>query len=159
MKHTTFLSIGAIFLAVIFLSGCTTFESEAKSNARIQQNIAEVNAAKNAKLELIRQNIEKEKAERKIKEEAAEKAAVDARERYIKSNPLLSADIKDAIRKGEVMRGMSQDDVIVSFGEPQRKNVSVGEWGKKEQWVYYDSRIYLYFQNGTLRSWQESKRN
>jgi hypothetical protein len=52
-----------------------------------------------------------------------------------------------------VQLGMSQHDVRLSWGEPQRINRSVGRWGVHDQWVY--GQQYLYFENGKLRSWQE----
>ena len=36
------------------------------------------------------------------------------------------------------------------------KNVSVGEWGVREQWVYEigGKKMYLYYENGKLTSFQ-----
>lgn len=40
--------------------------------------------------------------------------------------------------------------------KPDRVNVSVGSWGRHEQWVY-SNLIYLYFENGKLGSWQMTR--
>jgi hypothetical protein len=48
--------------------------------------------------------------------------------------------------------GMTKDMAILSWGNPETINRSVGSWGVHEQWVYGDA--YLYFENGVLTSWQ-----
>lgn len=50
--------------------------------------------------------------------------------------------------------GMSQCAALAGFGMPNANNESVGAWGRDEQWVYRDRRIYLYFRNGKLTSFQ-----
>jgi hypothetical protein len=47
---------------------------------------------------------------------------------------------------------MTNEQVKLSWGEPDRINRSVGSWGVSEQWVYQDR--YLYFKNGILTSYQ-----
>ena len=51
--------------------------------------------------------------------------------------------------------GMTSKMALVSLGEPRSINKSVGKWGIHEQWVYYAT--YLYFENGILTSYQNSK--
>lgn len=90
----------------------------------------------------------------KLQERADKKAA--EREKYIASKPSLDSEFQDAIRGGRVRIGMSTEDVAASWGEPRRKNMSGGAYGKHEQWVYLGNK-YLYFENGKLTSWQYSK--
>lgn len=49
--------------------------------------------------------------------------------------------------------GMNKEMAIISLGEPNSINRTVGVWGIHEQWVY--DNIYLYFENGKLKSYQD----
>lgn len=51
--------------------------------------------------------------------------------------------------------GMDQCAAMAAFGRPNANNRSVGRWGEHEQWVYRDRRLYLYFENGKLTSYQQ----
>ena len=51
--------------------------------------------------------------------------------------------------------GMIPEIVRLSIGRPDDINKSTGSYGVHEQWVYEDKDMYLYFENGTLTSWQE----
>jgi len=48
--------------------------------------------------------------------------------------------------------GMTKEMATISLGRPSDINRTVGSWGVHEQWIY--SNIYLYFENGTLTSYQ-----
>lgn len=65
-----------------------------------------------------------------------------------------SARIVQSIRDREVLVGMDEVHAILSWGEPDVKNRTVGSWGVHEQWVY--GRQYLYFKNGKLTGFQTS---
>jgi hypothetical protein len=52
--------------------------------------------------------------------------------------------------------GMTADQAISSWGKPQKRNKTVVQSGTHEQWVY-PSDQYLYFENGTLTSLQQSQ--
>lgn len=58
------------------------------------------------------------------------------------------------IADGRVARGMTKEMAREAWGEPDDINVSVGSWGRHEQWVYDRWDSYLYFENGKLTSWQ-----
>jgi len=66
--------------------------------------------------------------------------------------------IKEAVAKRQLIIGMNQVEVHASIGLPHDKNKTVGAWGVHEQWIYltdgYD-RMYLYFEDGILSSWQD----
>lgn len=49
---------------------------------------------------------------------------------------------------------MSKEDVRKILGEPSSVNKTVTEFGATEQWVYPEL-IYLYFDDGVLKGWQE----
>jgi len=62
------------------------------------------------------------------------------------------------ILNGTVRIGMTEEQVIYSWGRPDDINRSVGSWGVDEQWIYRRGDIksqYLYFENGKLTSWQD----
>lgn len=61
--------------------------------------------------------------------------------------------------KGNVKIGMSKDDVIWSWGKPTKINDSYVAGHVNEQWVYDRGNFrsqYLYFEDGLLKSWQNS---
>ena len=64
-----------------------------------------------------------------------------------------------AIARQRVILGMSADEVVRSWGRPQRVNRTVTGSNTTEQWVYRESRDaqYLYLENGVLRSAQTSE--
>jgi hypothetical protein len=49
--------------------------------------------------------------------------------------------------------GMNKEMAIISLGEPNNINRTVGVWGVHEQWVY--KNFNLYFENGKLTSYQD----
>jgi hypothetical protein len=51
--------------------------------------------------------------------------------------------------------GMSDADAQTSLGRPDHINRTVNSNGKREQWVYENKNLYLYFDNGKLTSYQE----
>ena len=86
---------------------------------------------------------EKIKAEQQAKQERLKKLTAKYGKYYAK----LIAD-------GRVARGMTREMAREAWGEPDDINVSVGSWGRHEQWVYDRWDSYLYFENGKLTSWQ-----
>jgi hypothetical protein len=63
------------------------------------------------------------------------------------------AAIEQAVLKRQVQIGMEQ--ARMAWGRPEKINRRVGSWGTHEQWVY--GSTYLYFENGILRSFQDSR--
>lgn len=55
--------------------------------------------------------------------------------------------------------GMTDKEVLKLTGRPLNINRSVGSWGVREQWVIEMppsfKKLYLYFKNGILTSWQQ----
>ncbi|SCW84542.1 MORN repeat-containing protein [Paenibacillus tianmuensis] len=78
------------------------------------------------------------------------------------ADPLAEFDwpesVKAVIRQQKVRIGMTQDQVLMSWGKPDDVNTTTSSFGTFEQWVYRGSSIgtgnYLYFTNGVLSSSQ-----
>ena len=89
----------------------------------------------------------------------AQKNLPQTRQDYVNAHQELDASIKARILEGNVTLGMTQEQVIASWGKPHDINRSAGEWGVHEQWVYGRNAkgniTYLYFENGRLTSWQD----
>lgn len=54
----------------------------------------------------------------------------------------------------KIWMGMSDDQLVKSWGRPSDINRTVGSWGSHEQWVYGNFGPYVYVENGTVTSWQ-----
>lgn len=93
------------------------------------------------------------KVQRAYQEEQKAKQAV--RDSYVKTHPDLPEKIKSAVLKGELVLGMKAADAKASWGAPEKINRTVGAFGTNEQWIFGDT--YVYFDNDTLTSWQESR--
>lgn len=74
---------------------------------------------------------------------------------FSKTNPAKgwSKKILSAVRNGDILLGMTKDQVRASVGIPEQINRNGGRWGINEQWVY--KGFYVYFDNGKVTSWQD----
>jgi hypothetical protein len=59
------------------------------------------------------------------------------------------------ISRQEVTRGMSQQEIYMSWGQPDKVVGSPGASGFLEEWIYFDRRIHLFLHNGFLTNWQQ----
>lgn len=75
--------------------------------------------------------------------------------RYIEEHPELEERIKTAIRFGDLIIGMTEEQAILVWGRPIRTNRTVTRGGVREQWVYGSSGPFVYFENGRLTAWQD----
>lgn len=64
-----------------------------------------------------------------------------------------SKEIQNMIKERKITIGMNTEQAILSWGEPDDINRTVGAWGEHGQWIYGSK--YLYFENGKLTSWQD----
>lgn len=69
-----------------------------------------------------------------------------------KMNNKISEDEKKQQQYGELRLGIDEKTCEIICGSPLKKNISEGDWGKHEQWVYADK--YVYFKNGKVSSIQ-----
>ncbi len=100
---------------------------------------------------------EKEEAERR-RLENEQNSAFQKQKEQVYRQKILNQYGKETGQKlldGYFWIGMTSKMALVSLGEPRSINKSVGKWGIHEQWVYYAT--YLYFENGILTSYQNSK--
>nr|DAV52396.1 MAG TPA: hypothetical protein [Caudoviricetes sp.] len=69
----------------------------------------------------------------------------------------IKIDENEKIREqyGELRLGIDERTCEMICGSPLKKNISEGEWGKHEQWVYSDK--YIYLENGKVTSIQYEK--
>lgn len=75
---------------------------------------------------------------------------------FYKDNPIDESwdkDIIDLIKAQKIIIGMTKEQILLSWGEPETKNRTVGSWGVHEQWIYGNK--YLYFENDKLTSFQD----
>ncbi|MFQ5950235.1 MAG: hypothetical protein ACE5J1_06070 [Nitrospiria bacterium] len=76
-------------------------------------------------------------------------------EAYLEAHPGLDERIKEAIREGRLLKGMSKDEVEASLGKPEEINKALRRSGFQERWDYYSKRQVLFFIDDTLRAWKE----
>lgn len=99
------------------------------------------------------------------------------REGIFFSHPEWPENVKQDVLRGEIKMGMTQEMVIVAWGNPYDINTTTGTWGTHEQWIYgytesqfyntyryggrwvdsvdtFKTTAYLYFEDRILTSWQ-----
>ncbi len=72
------------------------------------------------------------------------------RQAYLYNHPDAKYYVRIAIMYGEILIGMTQEQVTASWGRPQRVKRHVYSFGIYEQWIY--NSWYLNFKNGILTS-------
>ncbi|NQT79220.1 MAG: hypothetical protein HQ555_02355 [Candidatus Aminicenantes bacterium] len=91
--------------------------------------------------------------------------ATSRRQDYIKMHPNTNQRIKEAILKGDILLGMTEEQVVASRGTPYKVNRTTGKYGVHEQWIMFFDKpsifdpksytyAYIYFENGRVTSWQ-----
>lgn len=111
----------------------------------------------------IREQEEAREKARIAREEAKEKAqrAKEEAERIAKMEPVektmmkygCTQDIAECIIHHRVAIGMTKEMAKAAWGKPRKVNRTATAYGIHEQWCY-NSRCYLYFDDGILTSWQ-----
>lgn len=109
-----------------------------------------------AKNENIKKYIEiKQKEEERLKEIARQR---NIKEKQIEEKSLISkyglTNYKK-LKQGVFWLGINEEMAIISLGGPDEINRTVGSWGVHSQWVYNEKKLYLYFENGKLTSYQD----
>jgi hypothetical protein len=75
----------------------------------------------------------------------------------IENNPAYSSsETALAIRKSDILLGMSKDDVTTSWGEPMRVEVAGNPRNENERWLYKadGASRYIYFESGRVEGWE-----
>ncbi len=93
-----------------------------------------------------------------VKKNSGEKGYLKYNDIYFyKENPLdptWTNEMVNKIKQRSVVVGMTNKQVIISWGKPDDIHKTVDSWGKHEQWVYSGGQN-LYFKNGKLTYWKE----
>lgn len=101
-----------------------------------------------------------------LKDRLERKSLLGARRRnwYVANTPSLPVRIRETILEGSLVLGMTEEQVLASWGWPRDTNRTVAAFGTMEQWVYgyyiaerngVTYTHFLYFNDGLLTSWQD----
>jgi hypothetical protein len=82
---------------------------------------------------------------------AGEQLEKSRKEKFLFAHPKTPPETRDAIMKGDVLVGMSGEEVVASWGEPLSRVREKGSKVAREQWLYGGS-VYLYMENRKLVS-------
>lgn len=74
---------------------------------------------------------------------------------YVQNNSHRPENVKNAMLKGEIVTGMTQYEVQLIKGKPDRIYTTIYRNYTMEQWVYGKGYVIAYFKNGILEGWQE----
>ena len=85
-----------------------------------------------------------------------EKEKIDSEKQYNDEINKFPQNIRSAIKKHQIILGMTPRQVVLSWGSPENKNITFNKFGKSEQWVYGLGE-YVYFENGKVTSLQVSR--
>jgi len=120
--------------------------------AELRKKLEQIEKLNEEELEKERLARERRRAERRVEAERRKKAR---KENLEKSYGITNAN---RILGGQIWIGMTSAMARESLGRPSDVNRLVFSWGVKEQWVYERgayNRVYLYFDDGVLTSWQD----
>lgn len=74
-----------------------------------------------------------------------------SRNRYVNHNPDMTIEIKKAIRDGDIIRGMNEEQVLASWASPILKWLEAENNKKYKVWTYPDMQnspfVNIYFDN------------
>jgi len=90
----------------------------------------------------------------KIEEERKARKELERRKLLISR---YGQDIGEKLLKGYYWIGMTDDMAAESLGAPDSKSRSIVPGGSAEQWNYPRNSLYLHFENGVLKKYQNSK--
>lgn len=79
------------------------------------------------------------------------------RKEFVDRYPEWPQDVKNAILQGEIIIGMTEGQVLASWGSPESVNRTIFKNHTREQWIYsqWPHFGYLYFDNGILTAQQD----
>ena len=108
------------------------------------------NEKKKKRTEEIEEKTRKEEELKKIEQEKQKKILAKRKQMLIDK---YGRTIANKILEGKIWLGMTKEMAIESLGRPNDINRTVNAYKINEQWVY--DKIYLYFENDILISWQD----
>ncbi len=71
---------------------------------------------------------------------------------YLETHTDLDPKIREAIKAGRVVVGMTQESVQASLGKPEEVKPAIGTFMNTERWYYFTKRKVLFFKDGLLSS-------
>ena len=69
--------------------------------------------------------------------------------------PTVREEMRAFVAQQQITRGMSQREIYMSWGQPDKKLVLPSSASVLEEWIYFDRRIHLYLENGYITNWQQ----
>lgn len=83
-----------------------------------------------------------------------------SKRRFLRENYFYSERVIDAIINGEVLKGMTTEMALFSWGQPDEIDERSGSWGSVEKWIYGvttqgEGFKYLHFKDGRLDDWKD----
>jgi len=86
-------------------------------------------------------------------------------EKYIADHPDIAPEVAEAIRRAEILMGMSEAEVVASIGRPHTINRSTLTWGTRAVFAYQNPNLsplrpkytFVYFRDGHVTSWSKNK--
>ena len=70
--------------------------------------------------------------------------------RFVQLIEIYGPELAKRIGNEEYWIGMTSEITIVSIGHPDIVNRSSGSWGVREEWIYSQKDLHLYFEDGLL---------
>jgi hypothetical protein len=64
-------------------------------------------------------------------------------------------EMRTFVERQEVRRGMTQREVSMSWGFPDKITSVPGSAGTLEEWIYFPRRMHIFLNNGTVTNWQQ----
>jgi hypothetical protein len=78
-----------------------------------------------------------------------------AKYEYLVDHPELSNKLQYQIENSKISLGMTEEQLIASWGRPRDINTTTGSFGVHKQYVYGDFGPYVYVEDGKVTGWQD----
>jgi len=146
----------AIIAVLLFLNGCVTVVTDKRLAVSTLQDKTDL--AKSLTDEKIYELIRRLRSYLYTEEDQS-----ILREEMVARHPEWTNEMKKLVGEGQIKIGMTQEQLLSSWGNPNNVNKNAGGWGVFEQWSYGDVRYpynvtyYIYLQNGIISSWQKNE--
>ncbi len=88
----------------------------------------------------------------KKKAQREREQAVERRSSYLREHADISDELREAISEGEIIEGMTEEELLASIGLPLRRRVLTAEPAKIEELVF--ARVYVHLHMGIVQDWK-----